>query len=240
MPTRRTGFTLIELLVTIAIVAILAGLALSAVETVRTAARSLQCQSTLRQVGLAFGAYAEDWEGRHPPVKLTATSFWTNIVPPYLDKDVVTMGVGYVQGGNRYLACPEWRGWFNAGAWVSGPGYGYNSYLNGPAWSAASAHSNFIDVASWGPNPRLWTTSAITLASNRALIIDALTWNTGGWNQYSTGHASAPGTWYDQVSATGQGVRHRGRTNAVFCDLHVQGAGWSTMRLALDDPAAFR
>lgn len=241
MLTRRTGFTLIELLVTISIIAILASLMIPAIGVVRSSARSTQCLSTLRQIGIAFSGYAGDWDDHFPPVKLTATSFWTNIVPPYLGKDFVTVGVGYAQqGGSRFFACPEWRGWFNAGVWVPGPGYGYNSYLDGPAWSAASAHSNFIDTASWGPNPRFWTSSAITMPSDRVLIIDALSWNTGGWSQYSAGHASAPGAWYDQVAATSQGVRHRGRVNAVFCDLHVQSLDWSRMRLALDDPAAFR
>ena len=57
------GFTLLELLVVISIMAMLATLTLSAVKTVRGAAQSANCQSNLRQVGLAAITYADDWDG---------------------------------------------------------------------------------------------------------------------------------------------------------------------------------
>ncbi len=85
-------FTLIELLVVIAIIAILASMLLPALNKARQKARTIDCSSKLRSIGLAQLMYTEDSKGFIPPYRDGATpeKFWFNLtndtgfLTPYL------------------------------------------------------------------------------------------------------------------------------------------------------------
>ncbi|UCF43162.1 MAG: type II secretion system protein [Planctomycetota bacterium] len=66
MSKRQNGFTLVELLVVIAIIALLMSILMPALARVRAQAKNVLCQSNLRQWGVCFGMYADDWEGSAP------------------------------------------------------------------------------------------------------------------------------------------------------------------------------
>lgn len=63
---RRGAFTLIELLVVIAIIAILAAMLMPALKSARDAARAAVCQNNLKQLGLAYLMYGNEFDGRIP------------------------------------------------------------------------------------------------------------------------------------------------------------------------------
>ena len=63
---RNRGFTLIELLVVIAIIAILAAILFPVFARARENARKANCQSNMKQLGLAILQYAQDHDETLP------------------------------------------------------------------------------------------------------------------------------------------------------------------------------
>jgi len=66
------GFTLIELLVVVAIIALLIAILLPSLSRAREQSRNAVCMSNMRQVGLGFYYYGEDYHGAPPPNRLRA------------------------------------------------------------------------------------------------------------------------------------------------------------------------
>ena len=132
----RTGFTLIELLVVIAIIAILAAILFPVFQKVRENARRASCQSNLKQLGLAFTQYTQDYDERMPYGNLPVSS---NIGPGGWAGQLY----GYVKATGIFQ-CPDDSTGTSGQPGFSPISYGLNSNLRGAALSQFNASSSTV------------------------------------------------------------------------------------------------
>lgn len=204
------GFTLIELLVVIAIIAILAAILFPVFARARENARRSSCQSNLKQIGLGFFQYTQDYDEKFPLVSTTATVAaatnpqlqnhaagevgWAEILQPYLKS-------------TQIFQCPsETNPPVATGGTTAGyTDYFYNTNLHGQS-QAVLTQSVLTVLTGDGASG----TANYDIASGHTSGLSSYAWNGG------SGAAGAVAT------LPGGGVRHLDGANYAFADGHVK------------------
>lgn len=146
----RRGFTLVELLVVVAIIAILVAILLPAVQMARESARRTQCQTNLRNFGLAITNYQTSL-GKFPPAYTTEPkhSVITYILP-YFEEHVaygkIDLSLDWNEGTNN-----DFERLVNLGGILRCPSAPESRRRKLPGGRVSAAHVSELQVSDYAP-----------------------------------------------------------------------------------------
>ena len=153
----HSAFTLVELLVVVAVLSLLAALLFPAFAKTRTQARRTACTSNLKQIGLAFHLYKQDFDGGLPThLSIVSEPYLRDaraLLCPSDGKRGQITGNDYYEG-NKYLISgvsyeyfPQWQVALDNQWYAPAPDFGEGRWgdltpLSGCPWHWASDFSS--------------------------------------------------------------------------------------------------
>lgn len=202
-PRRRglRGFTLIELLVVISIIAMLISILLPALKSARDSAKSVQCLSNHRQLGLVMAVYTNDYE-RYPTYYdggWWPTRMWN---AQYITTPELVVDPGFESTFPNYSIIPS----ASIGAYMAWSHYGYNFRHIGSA------------LASGGASTDSAATGDVLKASETILLVDNIYYTGYVSGTYTRGHNVTYDFPYTYTRPDG---RHRNGVNTLWADGHA-------------------
>ncbi len=232
---KKRAFTLIELLVVIAIIALLMAILMPALQRVKKQARSVACLSKLKQWGMFFAMYAEDYDSRFMGSS-GVTNRWVsalgnyykwddeftccpNALKPWVDefginsgaegRDVgVTMAWGYMgMSGSRSHWPKKMKG-----------SYGINGWVNDPP-PGAETHPEL------GGAEYFWRGPAVAGAGYVPLFLEGQRYN--GWAVHTDRPPTYSGERWNNDAQMGRFClnRHNGFAGCLFLDFSARKVG---------------
>lgn len=79
----KRAFTLLELIIVVVVIAVIAAILFPVFARKRDHGGA-SCQSNLKQIGLGFMQYLQDYDERFPPSRVTSTQGWADVLQPYV------------------------------------------------------------------------------------------------------------------------------------------------------------
>lgn len=215
--TRTSGLTLIEVLVVISIIAILAGMLLPTLISTRALAKRSCCQSNLKQLGMAFEMYIQDWDGILPsPGGLIGDrNYWAQDhgggLEPYIKN----------QGWGSIWTCPAYNIEVDSTMVHVPRTYSMNSFLRNP--------SDIIPSTAGITILKGIAKDAIPYPSDTILLFEGMAEDsTSNQPYHGTGYVARCGDWsmvqgyYPKLHyQNADKPVHKGLNNYLMCDGHV-------------------
>jgi len=212
---KRTGFTLIELLVVIAIIAILAAILFPVFARAREKARQSSCQSNLKQIGLSFGMYIQDYDNRFPcnSYPQAASPVWSDASSAIRFGWACWIGNGlrpYIKNEQIFVCPSRANGWQNQ--WTNGGrvsyGYDYLASYNRSETDVANAYSGVAGIMLMYDSDWSWEDCAPDSTCG-ILTREIAAYKANNFTQQS---------W------------HNGQMNVLFADGHVKTQTWGQIK----------